>query len=137
MEERRKIIAICGPTASGKTNLSLLLAEKFNGEIISADSMQVYKGLDIGTAKVTAQEQEKIKHHLVDFLQPSEVYNVEIFTRLAKSCIDTICDNKKLPLIVGGTGLYIESLVSGITFTDQNDTTEIRQQLQELLMQNG
>ena len=90
MEERKKIIVICGPTASGKTGLSLILAEKFGGEIISADSMQVYKKLDIGTAKATAEEQSKAPHHLVDFLNPEEPYNVEIFTRLAKDKIDEI-----------------------------------------------
>ncbi|MEG2928649.1 MAG: tRNA (adenosine(37)-N6)-dimethylallyltransferase MiaA [Oscillospiraceae bacterium] len=137
MEERKKIVVICGPTASGKTKLSLLLAKKFNGEIISADSMQVYKGLDIGTAKVSLEEQQEAKHHLVDFLPPSQKYNVEIFTRLAAEKIMEISSEEKLPIIAGGTGLYIESLVNGITFTDQNDTSEIRKELAEALKEKG
>ena len=103
MEERKKIIVICGPTASGKTGLSLVLAKKFGGEIISADSMQVYKNLDIGTAKATDEEQQAAEHHLVDFLDPSEPYNVEIFTRLAKDKIEEISKRGNVPFIVGGT----------------------------------
>lgn len=137
MEERKKIIVICGPTASGKTGLSLVLANRFDGEIISADSMQVYKKLDVGTAKATKEEQAEAKHHLVDFLEPNEPYNVEIFTRLAKGKIDDISFRGKLPIIVGGTGLYIESLVNGITFTDQPEDKAVRNMLQKQLEENG
>ena len=137
MEERKKIIVICGPTASGKTGLSLVLAEKFGGEIISADSMQVYKKLDIGTAKATKEEQAAAKHHLVDFMEPSEPYNVEIFTRLARKKIEEICSRGKIPLIVGGTGLYIESLVNGISFTEQNSDKSVKKQLEQQLAENG
>ena len=137
MEERKKILVICGPTASGKTGLSLVLAQKFNGEIISADSMQVYKNLDIGTAKATAEEQSAAPHHLVDFLSPDQPYNVEIFTRLAKEKIDEICSRGKLPMLVGGTGLYIESLVNGITFTEQNSDKSVKIQLEKQLEENG
>jgi len=137
LEERKKIIVICGPTASGKTGLSLVLAEKFGGEIISADSMQVYKNLDVGTAKATAEEQAAAKHHLVDFLDPAEPYNVEIFTRLAKEKIEEIYSHGKVPLIVGGTGLYIESLVNGITFTEQNSDKTVRKQLEQQLKEKG
>lgn len=137
MEERKKIIVICGPTASGKTGLSLVLAEKFNGEIISADSMQVYKHLDIGTAKATKEEQAVAKHHLVDFLEPDEPYNVEIFTRLAKEMIEEITSRGKLPIITGGTGLYIESLVNGITFTDHPEDKSVRIKLEEALEEHG
>lgn len=137
MEERKKIIVICGPTASGKTGLSLVLAEKFGGEIISADSMQVYKNLDIGTAKATDEEQQTAPHHLVDFLDPSEPYNVEIFTRLAKDKIEEISKRGNVPFIVGGTGLYIESLVNGITFTEQKSDKSIRNKLEQQLAENG
>ena len=137
MEERKKIIVICGPTASGKTGLSIVLAQKFGGEIISADSMQVYKKLDVGTAKATAEEQAAVPHHLVDFLEPDQPYNVEIFTRLAKDKIDEICSRGKLPIIAGGTGLYIESLVNGITFTEQNSDKTVRKQLEQQLAENG
>ena len=137
MEERKKIIVICGPTASGKTGLSLVIAQMFGGEIISADSMQVYKKLDVGTAKATSEEQSAAPHHLVDFMDPSEPYNVEIFTRLAKDKIDEICSRGNIPLIVGGTGLYIESLVNGITFTEQNSDKTVRSNLEKQLEENG
>lgn len=137
MEERKKIVVICGPTASGKTGLSIVLANRFNGEIISADSMQVYKNLDVGTAKATIEEQSAAKHHLVDFLQPCEEYNVEIFTRKAKEKIEEICGENKLPFIVGGTGLYIESLVNGITFTEQKSDKTVKNNLEKLLAENG
>lgn len=137
MEERKRIIVICGPTASGKTGLSLVLAKRFNGEIISADSMQVYKKLDVGTAKATKEEQSVAKHHLVDFLEPNEPYNVEIFTRLAKEKIDEITTNGKVPIIAGGTGLYIESLVNGITFTDQPEDKTVRETLEKQLNEYG
>ena len=137
MEERKKIIVICGPTASGKTGLSLVIAHMFGGEIISADSMQVYKKLDVGTAKATSEEQAAAPHHLVDFMDPSEPYNVEIFTRLAKDKIDEICSRGNIPLIVGGTGLYIESLVNGITFTEQNSDKTVRANLEKQLEANG
>lgn len=137
MEERKKIVVICGPTASGKTGLSLLLSKKFNGEIISADSMQVYKNLDVGTAKATKEEQAVAPHHLVDFMQPDEPYNVEIFTRLAKEKINDISARGNLPFIVGGTGLYIESLVNGISFTEQNSDKTVKKQLEMLLEQHG
>ena len=137
MEERKKIIVICGPTASGKTGLSLVLAKRFNGEIISADSMQVYRKLDVGTAKATKEEQAVAKHPLVDFLEPNEPYNVEIFTRLAKEKIDEITTNGKVPIIAGGTGLYIESLVNGITFTDQPEDKTVRETLEKQLNEYG
>lgn len=137
MEERKKIVVICGPTASGKTGLSLILAEKFNGEIISADSMQVYKNLDIGTAKATKEEQAVAKHHLVDFLEPDQPYNVEIFTRLAREKIEEISARGTLPIIAGGTGLYIESLVNGITFTDQPEGKAVRNLLEKQLEEKG
>jgi len=137
LEERKKIVVICGPTASGKTGLSLILAKKFDGEIISADSMQVYKKLDIGTAKATKEEQAVAKHHLVDFLEPDQPYNVEIFTRLAKEKIEEITARGKLPVIAGGTGLYIESLVNGITFTDQPEDKSVRNMLERQLAENG
>ncbi|MBQ6929436.1 MAG: tRNA (adenosine(37)-N6)-dimethylallyltransferase MiaA [Oscillospiraceae bacterium] len=131
------MIVICGPTASGKTGLSLVLADRFDGEIISADSMQVYKNLDIGTAKATKEEQSKAKHHLVDFLNPDEPYNVELFTRLAKEKIEDISGRGKLPIIAGGTGLYIESLVNGISFTDQPTDKTVRAGLEKQLEEHG
>ena len=106
-----KVIAIVGPTAVGKTRLSIELAKQFNGEIISGDSMQVYRGLDIGTAKVTAEEMEGIPHHLIDVRDVDESYSAADFQKAARKAIQEISDRGKLPIIVGGTGLYIQSLL--------------------------
>ena len=106
-----KVIAIVGPTAVGKTSLSIELAKQFNGEIISGDSMQVYRGLDIGTAKVTAEEMEGISHHLIDVRDVDESYSAADFQKAARKAIQEISDRGKLPIIVGGTGLYIQSLL--------------------------
>ena len=137
MADKNKIIVVCGPTASGKTGLSLLLAQKFNGEIISADSMQIYKNLDIGTAKATKEEQAVAPHHLVDILSPDQPYNVQQFVEMAAKAIEDISLRGKTPIIAGGTGLYIESLINGIKFSDQPDNADIKQQLQQELAENG
>ncbi|MEG2192626.1 MAG: tRNA (adenosine(37)-N6)-dimethylallyltransferase MiaA [Oscillospiraceae bacterium] len=137
MEDKTKILVICGPTASGKTGLSIEIAQKFNGEIISADSMQVYKNLNIGTAKATKAEQEAVPHHLVDFLQPEQPYNVQIFIDCAKAAIAEITSKGKLPIIVGGTGLYIESLINGIIFTYQDENKQVKEQLNKELQEYG
>lgn len=137
MEDKKKIIVICGPTASGKTGLSLHIAEKFSGEIISADSMQIYKNLDIGTAKATKEEQAVAPHHLVDIMYPSEPYNVQLFTEMAGKAIEEISLRGNIPVIAGGTGLYIESLLNGIRFAQQEDNAEVKKQLQEELQQFG
>ena len=106
-----KVIAIVGPTAVGKTSLSIELAKQFNGEIISGDSMQVYRGLDIGTAKVTAEEMEGIPHHLIDVRDVDKSYSAADFQKAARKAIQEISDRGKLPIVVGGTGLYIQSLL--------------------------
>ena len=137
MADKKKIVVICGPTASGKTGLSLLLAQKFNGEIISADSMQVYRKLDIGTAKATPREQSVAPHHLVDILEPDQPYNVLQFVEMAAAAIDDITARGKLPVIAGGTGLYIESLINGIKFSDQPDNSRIKAELQQQLAEFG
>jgi len=137
LEDKKKIIVICGPTASGKTGLSLLVAEKFSGEIISADSMQIYKNLDIGTAKATAEEQSRAPHHLVDIMEPSQPYNVQLFTGMAKEAIDDIYSRGHIPVIAGGTGLYIESLINGIVFARQEDNAQLKVQLSQELEQHG
>ena len=108
---KEKVIVICGPTASGKTALSIVLAKKINGEIISADSMQIYKDMDIGTAKPTKEEMQGIKHYLLDFVSPEERYSVAQYKQDAKSAIKEIIAKGKTPIIVGGTGLYIDSLI--------------------------
>ena len=113
-----EVIVIVGPTASGKTALSIELAKKINGEIISGDSMQIYKDMNIGTAKVTEEEKQGIKHYLIDFLSPEERYTVSNFKKDAENAIEEIIQKGKVPIICGGTGLYIDSVVFGIEYQD-------------------
>ncbi len=122
MENKDNVIVICGPTASGKTTLGIKVANKINGEIVSADSMQIYKEMNIGTAKPTKEEQQLCKHYLIDFVMPNERYSVADFKKHATSAIETIIKNKKVPIIVGGTGLYINSLVYNIDFNSEGET---------------
>ncbi len=110
----KKVLAIVGPTAVGKTALSIQLAHQFNGEIISGDSMQVYRGLDIGTAKVTAEEMDGITHHLIDIRDIDERFSVADFVSEAIKAIDLITSSGKLPIIVGGTGFYLQALLDGL-----------------------
>ena len=124
-----KIVVIVGPTASGKTSLSIELAKKINGEIISADSMQIYKEMDIGTAKVTKDEMQGIKHYLIDFIKPDERYTVSDFKKDSLVAIQEILNNKKMPIIVGGTGLYVNSLIYEINFQEMNFDEEYRKML--------
>lgn len=124
-----KVIVIAGPTASGKTSLSIELAKKIDGEIISADSMQIYKDMDIGTAKVTKEEMEGIKHYLVDFLEPTKRYTVSDFKRDSISAIKEILSKGKTPIVVGGTGLYINSLIYGIDYQDMDFDLNYRNEI--------
>lgn len=126
-----KVIVIGGPTASGKTSLSIELAKKINGEIISSDSMQIYKDMTIGTAKPTVEEMDGIPHHLLDFVSPDERYSVADFKRDAESVIEEILSKKKNPIVVGGTGLYIDSLVYGIEYPDIELDDEYRKKLMQ------
>lgn len=129
--EKPVIITIGGPTATGKTALSIALAQHFRGEIISADSMQVYRGLDIGTAKATDEERGMIPHHLVDILEPETPYSVANFTEQAAQKIEELTTAGKLPLLVGGTGLYMNSLLNGIVFAPQPGSDAVRAKLQQ------
>lgn len=113
---KAKVIVIVGPTASGKTAVSIELAKRINGEIISADSMQIYKDMNIGTAKPSIEEQDGIKHYLLDVASPDEHFNVAKYKELAETAIEEILNKGKVPIIVGGTGLYINTLVNGIEF---------------------
>jgi tRNA dimethylallyltransferase len=121
-----KVVVIAGPTASGKTALAIRLAQKFDGEIVSADSMQVYKTLDIATAKPSKEKLEAVPHHLIDVLEPTEEFSAYKFVTLAKAAIADITARGKLPIICGGTGLYIHSLIDGFSFKDDtpNSPTE-------------
>ena len=125
-----KVIAIGGPTATGKTALSVALARTFNGEIINADSMQLYQGLSVGTAKPSLEERQGVPHHLMDFLSPEQAYSVADFTAAAAPLIHSLDQAGKLPFVVGGTGLYITSLLNGTSFTPEKIDPSIRQALQ-------
>ena len=125
------VIVIAGPTASGKTALSIKLAKELNGEIISCDSMQIYKEMDIGTAKVTKEEAEGIKHYLIDIVSPNERYTVSNFKKDSKNAIKEILNKGKTPIIVGGTGLYVDSLIYEIEYQDMEFDINYRNELME------
>lgn len=118
-KEKKPLIIITGPTAVGKTAISIEMAKAVNGEIISADSMQVYKYMNIGTAKITSEEMNGVPHHLIDILEPTEDFNVYLFQKYAKQALDKIYANGRIPIIVGGTGFYIQSLLYDIDFDDK------------------
>ena len=126
-----KVIVIVGPTASGKTALSIEVAKRIDGEIISCDSMQIYKDMDIGTAKVTKEEMQGIKHYLIDFVSPEERYSVSNFKNDSEKAIEKILKNKKVPIIVGGTGLYVDSLIYGIEYPKIEFDEEYRNELMQ------
>ena len=134
---KQKVIAVIGPTASGKTALSVEIAKRFGGEIISADSMQIYKCMDIATAKPTEDEKQGIPHHLMDFVEPSESFSVARFCELAAKAINDIADRGKLPVIAGGTGLYVDSLLNGMQFEDQQINQVLRTSLSMELQEKG
>ena len=113
-----KLVVITGPTASGKTALGVALAQRLGGEVVSADSMQIYRGMDIGTAKPTPEEMQGVPHHMIDIADPTENYSVSRYAEEASACVDDILARAKLPIVVGGTGLYIDSLIAGRTFAD-------------------
>ena len=124
-----KVIVIAGPTASGKTGLSIEVAKRLNGEVVSADSMQVYKDMNIGTAKVTKEEAQGIKHYLIDVVSPDERYTVSNFNKDALEAIEKILADGKTPIVVGGTGLYIDSLIYGIEYQEMKFDEDYREYL--------
>ena len=134
---KQKVIVICGPTASGKTALSIELAKKINGEIISADSMQIYKEMDIGSAKPTKEEMQGINHYLIDFVEPDKRYSVAQYKKDAKNKIKEILEKEKMPIIVGGTGLYINSLIYEINYTDIKIDQQYRNKLEKIAQEKG
>lgn len=135
--ERIPVVAVVGPTASGKTALSVELALKLHGEIISADSMQVYKHMDIATAKPTVEERKGVPHHLMDFLEPSEEFSVARFCEHAKPLIADIRNRGKLPIIAGGTGLYVDSLLGNVNFAETDADPALRAALQQEIDEKG
>ena len=128
---KKKLIIISGPTASGKTSVSIELAKKIKGEIISADSMQVYRYMDVGTAKIKPEEMGGIKHYLIDVLHPGEDFNIVKFQEMVKAAIDEIYLRGCTPILVGGTGFYIQSILYDINFNEENSGTEIRKKLEK------
>ena len=134
---KRPLVILTGPTAVGKTALSIALAKAIGGEIISADSMQVYRHMDIGSAKIMPEEMEGVPHHLIDVLEPAEEFNVVVFQKLAKQAVEEIYSRGHIPILVGGTGFYIQALVYDIDFTENNEDTALRQALEEQARREG
>lgn len=132
-----KIIVVSGPTASGKTALAVELARRYGGEVISADSMQIYTDMDVASAKATPKEQRGIPHHLMDFLDPSESFSVADWVKLAGECADDILRRGKTPVICGGTGLYISSFVDNLQFDDSVCDYEFREEMRRFAEENG
>lgn len=137
MMEKKPLIIITGPTAVGKTELSISLAKKIGGEIISADSMQVYKNMDIGTAKIMPDEMQGVKHYLIDELEPDEEFNVTVFKQKCDKYIEEIYSKRKIPIIVGGTGFYIQAVLYDIDFTKTDADDSYRKELQRFADENG
>ena len=135
----KPLVIIAGPTAIGKTLVSIELAKRVNGEIISADSMQVYRGMDIGTAKIKNEEMQGITHYMIDIMEPYDTFNVSVFKNYAKECINRIYDKNKLPIIVGGTGFYIQAVLYDIDFKeyDEDKALKIRQKYEALSQERG
>ena len=135
--KKHKVVVICGPTASGKTSLSIELAKKIDGEIISCDSMQIYKDMNIGTAKVTKTEMQGIKHYLIDIISPEERYSVADYKKAAEKAIIEILEKGKTPIIVGGTGLYVDALIYGIEYPNIEFDEKYRKQLENRVETEG
>ena len=133
----RPLIVLTGPTAVGKTKLSIMLAGAVNGEILSADSMQVYRHMDIGSAKITPDEMQGIPHHMIDILDPWEPFNVFVFKQKCEECIADIYERRHIPIVVGGTGFYIQALLKDIDFTENEENTEYRHSLERLANEKG
>lgn len=131
-EKKIPLIILAGPTAVGKTALSIQLAKELNAEIISADSMQVYRGMDVGTAKITKEEMQGVPHHLIDMIEPEDEWNVMLFCQQAEAKIKEIASSGRIPMIVGGTGFYIHALAYGAEFDEEETDTELRNELEKM-----
>lgn len=134
---KKSLVVLTGPTAVGKTELSIGLAKQINGEIISADSMQIYKYMDIGTAKIKKEEMRGVKHYLVDELEPTDEFHIVKFQEMAKSAMEEIWSKGKIPILVGGTGFYIQSIVYDIDFSAEREKDGYRQELERLAEEKG
>lgn len=137
MIDKKKLVILTGPTAVGKTELSIALAAKIGGEIISADSVQVYKHMDIGSAKIKPEEMQGIPHHLIDVLEPNIEFNVVLFQKMAQAAMKDIYKKGKIPIIVGGTGFYIQAILYNVDFTDSEDNHELREKYERIANEKG
>ena len=131
------LVILTGPTAVGKTDLSISLAKRIGGEIVSADSMQVYRHMDIGSAKITQEQMGGVTHHLIDILEPTDEFNVVLFQQLAQKAMDGIYERGHIPIVTGGTGFYIQALLYDIDFTDNDEDTALRRNLEEIARTQG
>lgn len=136
-QEKKPMVVLTGPTAVGKTKLSLSLADAIGGEIISADSMQVYRHMDIGSAKIRPSEMQGIPHHMIDILEPWEPFNVVIFQERCRECLEGIYERGHIPIVTGGTGFYIQALLKEIDFTENEENTAYRKELEQLAEEKG
>lgn len=135
--DKKPLIILTGPTAVGKTDLSIALAKAVNGAVVSADSMQVYKHMDIGSAKISREEMQGVPHYLVDCLEPSQEFNVVVFQRMAREALSEIYAHKMLPIVTGGTGFYIQALLNDIDFTDCDEDSSYREELEKTARTEG
>lgn len=135
--EKINIVSVVGPTASGKTRLAVDICKAIDGEVVSCDSMQIYKNMNIATAKPDADEMDGIPHHMIDFLSPDQKFSVASYCEKAKKCIEDINDRGNVPVITGGTGLYYSSLVDNVSFSDETDDTSLREELTQRLKSDG
>ena len=137
MAVTEKVICVVGPTATGKTKMGVALAQRFDGEVVSVDSMQIYRGMAVGTAAPTAEEMEGVPHHMIGVADPWESWSVARFTQAADACVQDILRRGKRPVLVGGTGLYLDALLRGIDFAAGSQDTPLRRQLQERMRREG
>ena len=133
----KPLVILTGPTAVGKTRLSIRLAKEIGGEIISADSMQVYRGMDIGSAKITREEMQGIPHYLIDVLEPWEEFHVVKFQKMAREAMETVWSHGRIPILAGGTGFYIQAVLYDIDFTDTQEDASYRRELEALAEKEG
>ena len=137
MAVTEKVICVVGPTATGKTKMGVALAQRFNGEVVSVDSMQIYRGMAVGTAAPTAEEMEGVPHHMIGVADPWESWSAARFTEAADACVQDILRRGRRPILVGGTGLYLDALLRGIDFAAGSQDTPLRRQLQERMRREG
>ena len=134
---KKPLVILTGPTAAGKTKLSINLAKAINGEIVSADSIQVYRRMDIGSAKIRPAEMQGVPHHLIDVLDPKEDFNVVLFQKMAKTAMEAIWTRGHIPILTGGTGFYIQALLYDIDFTENEENVRVRAKLETQAIEEG